>query len=410
MSRVVLVTVDGMDRARFFYELMKNSERVFEELVFITFNINSHIYLKSLGCECILIKKCKASGDKLFDKEILLSCLEYKSKRFSLTHLERIYYSIRVALTPLLIRYKYVEVLHWNGARFLELFTNHVLDECGVFRKSLYFEIANFPGYIFVDECGTNGSSKFSVDASDQLLNFNDELIEEFNEFKIKKSIEKLPPQAMLEARSFRYYINELFFIISNRSIFSDLKFLLKLLKEKITKKYAVYKNAKIINYISLEDIKKIAEGKKLILFPLQVENDTNVLVHCKYSYADVVKFIRHYCAQNNFILLVKPHPAERVSTYLHGLLQTSKSHDVFFTSLKVEELFPHVTEVWTINSTVGLQALIAGKPLRAFGRTYYGGFGNMLAEDIFSNFFMIDYFRGVFNKNEVERVFKLLD
>lgn len=410
MSRIVLVTVDGMDRARFFYGLLNNTERAYEKLVFITFNINSYFYLKSHSCECILVKRCKSSECEIFDQEILLTCLEYKSKRFSVSHLESIYHSIRVALTPLIVQCKYVDVLHWNGARFLEIFTNHVIDKCGVSRNNLYFEIANFPGYIVVDKYGTNGSSKFSVGASDQLLTFNDELIEKFNEFKIKKSVEKLPPQAMLEARSFRYYINELFFIILNKSIFSDFDFLLKLLKEKFTKKYAEYKNARVINYISLGDLKNIAEGRKLILFPLQVENDTNVLVHCKYSYAEVVKTIRQHCAKNNFLLLVKPHPAERVSTYLYGLLQTNKSSDVFFTSMKVEELFPYVTEVWTINSTVGLQALIAGKPLRTFGRTYYGGFGNMSTEDIFSSFFMIDYFRGDFNKNEVERVFQLLD
>lgn len=107
---------------------------------------------------------------------------------------------------------------------------------------------------------------------------------------------------------------------------------------------------------------------KKYIFIPLQVNTDTQVLVHS--GYENIQAFISHvektfYDGQNNVSLVFKPHPMDK------GIEYTFDSRSIVVDS-DTKKLIQGSEFIITINSTVGFEAIQHYKVVIVLGEAFY--------------------------------------
>lgn len=122
--------------------------------------------------------------------------------------------------------------------------------------------------------------------------------------------------------------------------------------------------------------IEKNVEPKKSlnVFFPLQVQLDTNIILYCKYRTMRET-FFDIYSALNTkeSSFLIRPHPEETADT----LINIPHFDNVKVSSDKSLEYWLDWSDlVVTINSTVGLEALIKGKQVISLGQSIYSSAG----------------------------------
>jgi capsular polysaccharide export protein len=118
---------------------------------------------------------------------------------------------------------------------------------------------------------------------------------------------------------------------------------------------------------------KKIQKIQK-IFFPLQVQRDTNIVMYSRFSsMREAFWEIYNKFNRNGVKFLLRPHPEEEKDTCLNIPLfkNTLVSSDK-----TLKEWLKWSDIVVTINSTVGLEAIIAGKPVISMGDSIYSSTG----------------------------------
>lgn len=126
---------------------------------------------------------------------------------------------------------------------------------------------------------------------------------------------------------------------------------------------------------IDSQTIEKTEPKKNLnIFFPLQVQLDTNIILYCKYRSMRET-FLDIYSALNttHSTFLIRPHPEETAET----LINIPRFDNVKVSSEKsLDHWLDWSDLVVTINSTVGLEALIKGKQVISLGQSIYSSAG----------------------------------
>jgi capsular polysaccharide export protein len=133
---------------------------------------------------------------------------------------------------------------------------------------------------------------------------------------------------------------------------------------------------------LGLEDRFTGALSKRFFLVPLQVHNDAQVHVHSPFDsvahfIADVIEsFARN--APRTMALVIKHHPADRgYYDYTRLIGELAAKHGLqgrcyYIHDQHLPTLLKHARGVVVINSTVGLQALFHGTPVKACGKAVY--------------------------------------
>lgn len=121
-------------------------------------------------------------------------------------------------------------------------------------------------------------------------------------------------------------------------------------------------------------DSLKIPSGATVVMLPLQIETDSNILFYSPFyksmcvliqELQEALKFF------GNTFLVIKPHPEDQ-----HRLAELEAwcgPQCRVSTNLSLPSLLSMVDVVTVINSTVGLEALIYGKPVVVLGQAIYG-------------------------------------
>ncbi|MEY8252020.1 MAG: hypothetical protein RPR91_06515, partial [Colwellia sp.] len=112
----------------------------------------------------------------------------------------------------------------------------------------------------------------------------------------------------------------------------------------------------------------------KYVLYPMQVSSDTQILINgAGYDNDSAIQ----YCIDNfssNYKVVVKPHPAEKnLSCFL--AIYEKYNDRVLFVLNDTNKLIEDSSHVVTINSTVGLEAMIQGIAITVLGESLYKGF-----------------------------------
>jgi GT2 family glycosyltransferase/acetyltransferase-like isoleucine patch superfamily enzyme len=112
----------------------------------------------------------------------------------------------------------------------------------------------------------------------------------------------------------------------------------------------------------------RVSQRSALIL--LQVHDDSNVIMGSPYaSMKEYVQHISNVLAGSAFDIVVKPHPLDAVPDLPEGVLVADKAQDI-------TELVAAADAVFTLNSSAGFEAALAGKCVYVLGVAPYAGLG----------------------------------
>lgn len=234
--------------------------------------------------------------------------------------------------------------------------------------KTLFFEIANLPNRLFVDSEGVNAqSSLFS----------KPETIKSFpappsfdyyswygNYLEFKKNP---PPQLKFQKRisssSLVDYIGYLFGSARDAS-YGPFYYLLR--KLKFRKKAQITLSAD-------------SEFDKYVFVPLQVSNDSQIIVNSDYDNIDLISRACSDKSSSGYTIVVKVHPAEPDYNFYEKIYNRFENEirkgNIVFSNRNTNELIAGADFVYVINSTVGLEALLVNKPVTVIGRSFYSWF-----------------------------------
>jgi len=110
--------------------------------------------------------------------------------------------------------------------------------------------------------------------------------------------------------------------------------------------------------------------GDDYLFFPLQIPHDQSIRYFSDWSEREVVEAVASWCRDRGIALVFKPHPAN-----LRSMLEfedLAREYGARWSTANVHDLISHARAVFTVNSGVGFEALLHGKPVVTFGRAEY--------------------------------------
>lgn len=114
----------------------------------------------------------------------------------------------------------------------------------------------------------------------------------------------------------------------------------------------------------------QIPEGG-YVLFPCQIPHDLAVTQFSDVDVLQLVKNLVRWANKRKISLVVKPHPANPKA--MQSIKPLLKGKSVYWADqASVHDLIEHSDAIFTINSGVGFEAMLHGKPVVAFGRVDY--------------------------------------
>lgn len=233
--------------------------------------------------------------------------------------------------------------------------------------KTLFFELSNIPGKIFVDPKGTNAESSLYNDITIlDKYTVSDKDYERWKEIYLSnKNLYKLiPPQAIKQRKyNLLYIVDHFGFKLLNVPFEDNRSFATKL-------KRKLFWNKSIFPY----DQYNLSAGN-YIFFPMQVSNDAQILFNSGMNNIDGIVYSITVANKGGKKLLVKPHPAELNPNEITRILDLKKEYKFLFVNYPTIDILKYCDKVITINSTVGLEAMIMGKKVEFLGRTFFDKF-----------------------------------
>lgn len=372
-----------------FYRQVKFYLRLSESMIdlgydfkFFVYKLSLYLILKKRGANVFFIKKRDVDKDFIIDNKIIKETVEYKSKQMSLLQGEILYRATYSLLEKKVDKKNIYAMFIWNGSTIDQKAASFFAQKYNI--KTLYFEIANIPGKIFIDKRGTNAQSEIysNIKILDK-YSFDESIYEKWKSIYLKN---KLKSHEIPQKRSVISDIQIRFLIDLLGSIF--------ITRIGFNKNFMIYKIKQLINNVMypLKYDSYDYKNKKYIFFPLQVSYDSQIVLNSSINLLEAFKMVLDYAKKNNYDLVVKPHPQECNYSALVEFLKYKNEfillNDNTFLLMKYAE------EVWTINSTVGLEALIMGKKINVLGKAIYKNFSDKyLIKYILSYLIDIDFF-----------------
>ena len=393
-----LAYIETIERAKFYSR--------FEGLnvIFLTSNVSVYLYLKTKKAIVYFIKRKNINK---IENEIkflistgLDNSLDVKLKNISYAEAQIAYKLIYQKLTYLHQKYIFNYFFIWNGCKLGDFACKDFAYKHNI--STLYFEIANIPGKIFIDNQGTNKNSSIysNPEKLDYISLVNKEKYEIWKKeyIEIKKNKFVLPQSKhVIKIKSLLSAILNIFSIIlgisiKNKVYYYNLKALFKL-------------KTKIINSTAIDIYKE-----KYVFVPLQVSNDTQIIINSDVSLKYLIDYAYEYAKYSSIKVVIKPHPAERNDNILRYVnLLKEKNNNIIVSNDNTMKLIENSELVITINSTVGLEAMIVGKKIKFLGYSFYSKFNNnRLINYIMSFLKNVDYF----GKEKISEkvIYKLLE
>lgn len=366
----------------FYLRLSKPMIKLGYEFKFFVYKLSLYLLLKRRGANVFFIKKRVENKDFIFNDKIIEDTLEYKNKQMSLLQAKNLYKATYLSLEKNINRENIYAMFIWNGSTIDQKAASFFAEKNNI--KTLYFEIANLPGKIFVDRKGTNAQSEIcnNIKILDK-YSFDEKIYEKWKSIYLKNKLEShIVPQGktVIGDIQIRFLIDIFGSIFVTRIGFN--------------KSFMIYKIKQLINNIMypLKFDSYDYKNKKYIFFPLQVSYDSQIILNSSINLLDAFKKVLDYAKRNNYDLVVKPHPQECNYSALVEFFKYKKEfillNDNTFLLMKYAE------EIWTINSTVGLEALIMGKKINVLGKALYKNFNEEYLKKYISSYLIsINFF-----------------
>lgn len=269
------------------------------------------------------------------------------------------------------------KIVIWNGQQIIGMAATMAAKNLNI--KTIFLEISNLPNKIFSNSLGVNANS--TISKNPELLEKHPEIDDEFHNKWIEKyeAYKKNPPPQALKNKTE-----------------TKLKIINNVLKLISIKKYINkprYKNKiKARNKIQFNYEDSI---NKYVFLPLQVSNDTQLKLHSKIDNIEAIKIAAKFATEKNLDLLIKIHPAEKDKNEINKILNLKKEINFHISERNTIDLINDSELIITINSTVGLEALIYKKNIICLGNAFYKNFTQSDLKKYIHSYLIdnIDYF-----------------
>ena len=258
--------------------------------------------------------------------------------------------------------------------------------------KTTFFEIANFPSKLFVDKQGVNAQS-FLYHHPEVLDNLEideesyDEWLESYKSDK-KNIVKQAKNKSIIQFQMLLDYFGYYFMGAAREDYRNPLVVIKNKLSNRVQTTY---------EEVDLND--------PYIFFPLQVSNDSQILLNSEYNNQDVIKILIEKYHDKR--ILLKIHPAEPSKTFIREVSMLIKEYpNMKLVANNTKDLIVNAQKVVVINSTVGLEALLLQKDVEIYGRAIYNHFNTYRLKAYIQKYLInIDYFNDKININEVKRL-----
>lgn len=252
----------------------------------------------------------------------------------------------------------------WNGSSFVARAMGAYVKKRGI--NTLYFEIGNFPGKLFVDPDGVNIRSRFAacyreMDKHDVHMVSFEGWVHNFLEGK--RRLHRVLQARVSTGFNWSYPIDMAGFYFSSAP-WSE--------RPRVFRRTFNYLFSRLIRY----DFDEFdPEERPFFFFPLQVSTDSQILWNSSISIIDALRTAAAMAVEADVILAVKPHPAEIDRLFVKRLAQLREELGFVFVNNNTFDLIRKSEKVITINSTVGLETMLCGKKLTCLGQPMYENF-----------------------------------
>ena len=272
----------------------------------------------------------------------------------------------------------------WNGSSLLARALSTVVRDDG--NDTLFFELGNFPGKVFVDPEGVNAKSWFFRNYQELAdRNIDMKAFYSWRANYLENKMSKHVVQQASVANKFNwFYPLDVFGFYCLSAPYSEPPDMLG--------RTWRYFRSRIVQYDYDEIVGR--DHHSYVFFPLQVSTDSQLLVNSDIDNLEGVRQAMRIAQSEGASLIVKPHPAEGNRAFVEKLASLRAELGFKFVDGNTFELMAHSSRVVTINSTAGMEAMLLDKPVTVLGRAIYEKFSiEDLAYYIMEYLFDIDYF-----------------
>jgi capsule polysaccharide modification protein KpsS len=244
---------------------------------------------------------------------------------------------------------------------------NHVFIEPAMFRKRIVFTLNNLYADI--------------PDYRNKNLAMSEELKQLLSEYMTQKTV--------VIPKKDRHFFQDMTF----RRLFSSDNF--RRLSRKLYHKYVLGREEEynwILQYINMHIVKAFrrkilsfyytnpVEGEKYIYYPFHVPLDVQLTARCP-EFFDQENLVRQIadCLPQDYKLYIKEHPAAIGGHSLSKLKRALKSNRnirLIHPGHNSYDIIKNASCIITVNSKVGVEAIMQGKPVVVLGKTFYRGKG----------------------------------
>ena len=159
--------------------------------------------------------------------------------------------------------------------------------------------------------------------------------------------------------------------------------------------------------FLSINFDKIDLENKRYIFFPLQVMNDSQLVLNSNIGLIDGLLYCIKKAQYENLDLIIKLHPAENNILVLKRILELRKQYKFKIVKDNTFLVIKNASKVITINSTVALEAMILNKEVEILGRSYYKYFDKQRIKNYIMGYLVnIDFFsKKQFDKEQIKNL-----
>jgi capsular polysaccharide export protein len=238
-----------------------------------------------------------------------------------------------------------------------------VAKELGV--RRLHFEVGNLPGKLFVDPEGVNArSSLMARDLRSEGAIDVEKTRAYLNSHRARKEQAHLVPQRRRTVRNWSLLLDYAYNCTHPYALVED---------EISPMVKGARKLVGIGTQLYFRDYDAIDMQRPFFMVPMQVEADSQLLLNSSVSMYECVCEALHDAEARGVHLVVKPHPAEEAEVTLRRIAALRRAHPLLKISNKnTYRLIKHALKVYTVNSTVGIEALMYYKHVKVFGESFY--------------------------------------
>ena len=329
-------------------------------IVLVTSLLSVYLRAHRYGIPCYLIK----AGEPKHSYQGLEAnkTREYLQRTSRIQHIQFFQNSTLSSLEFLISRIRPSAVAVWNGMDAGTQATLAFANHHGI--PKILFEIGNIDSKLFADPEGVNASSMLvrNPSALDAWRISDEEFADWLTKFKGRQLLTTIPPQARFIRSINPFYLLDR----AGATLLGTPQPTETTIVDKLVNKFKNYR---------VPTIHAIRPISPYVFLPLQVSSDINLLIHSDYDNLSAIDIAAKHARKLGCILVVKMHPAETDRTMALNILRACQKHGHFITSMNTTELVLGAVEVVTINSTVGLEAMLLGKKVMILGRCIYKDF-----------------------------------